>query len=368
MLIDASNTYVDGGYDEGTQYYNATTIAPTATTESSTGLVYAYYDPTTQAYGTDPCAGCQPAVWDPQSQEYYVLPSTSDNPAAPPPPEDPYTFYNTATSAYAREACDTCVPVVYDSTEGKYFTTGEAQEAQAQSAPDSSADDAAVPAPSAEDAPFSFYNVATEQYTNDNCGADCIPVEIDETSGEYVTKPSTTDGLEDDEDSTTLVDDYTFLLSFANLTNFGNDTTYTIFAPTNAAIVEAINATYAPMMAERNITGEELLEELRNDNARMTRLRRVLLHTIAPSVVRLQGLASPTDVAVLCGPSVLAEPAPNATSYAAVGGAAVLLADVPVATGLMSIVDAPPNWPYDPTEVDAWTCTAAAAALYPGLL
>ncbi|XRB04895.1 FAS1 domain-containing protein [Pycnococcus provasolii] len=97
----------------------------------------------------------------------------------------------------------------------------------------------------------------------DSCGDACIPVRYDAASGNYVTdEGSQGNGLEDDEDSTTLVDDYTFLLGFANLTNFNNETQYTIFAPTNVAVIDAMNTTYRNFIeiafnGEKNVTGAD---------------------------------------------------------------------------------------------------------------
>lgn len=383
-LVDASNTYVDNGYDGGTTYYQADQYAPTQSSQQSTGLVYAYFNPATNEYTTDPCAGCQPAVWDPETQQYYVLPdaneATKANPAAPPPPSDPYTFYDTKTQSYTKENCgESCVPVVYDPVEGKYFTTGESSSSPQASTNTSTTttaggEESSSSTATAEDETFRFFNVDTNEYTMDSCGDACIPVRYDAASGNYVTdEGSQGNGLEDDEDSTTLVDDYTFLLGFANLTNFNNETQYTIFAPTNVAVIDAMNTTYRNFIeiafnGEKNVTGADVLDALSQNDARMRRLRRVLLHSIAPSILRIQGLGEDgTSVGVLCGPDVEVYPAANSTDYASVGGGAVLLGDIPVATGLMSIIDSPVDYPYDPEEVDAWTCLPVVQQMYPDL-
>ena len=281
-LVDASNTYVDNGYDGGTTYYQADQYAPTQSSQQSTGLVYAYFNPATNEYTTDPCAGCQPAVWDPETQQYYVLPdaneATKANPAAPPPPEDPYTFYDTKTQSYTKENCgESCVPVVYDPVEGKYFTTGESSSSPQASTNTSTTttggEESSSSTATAEDENFRFFNVDTNEYTMDSCGDACIPVRYDAASGNYVTdEGSQGNGLEDDEDSTTLVDDYTFLLGWANLTNFNNETQYTIFAPTNVAIIDAMNTTYRNFIeiafnGEKNVTGADFLDALSQDDA-----------------------------------------------------------------------------------------------------
>ena len=74
--------------------------------------------------------------------------------------------------------------------------------------------------------------------------------------------------------------------------------------------------------------------------------------------VRLHEAAPAFTVTPMCGPALSVSPSTNATGFVRVGGARVLLANLP-SSGARSLLTVLLSWPaaeFADADVDAWTC------------
>ena len=409
ILLEATDQYNQGNFPtDQTTFYEADKFAPVApppaTAPSSSppsdgGVevnvqqqqqqpIYAYYNKATEYYQNDPCDECVGVIYNSTSDSYTVIGNDDtaeeegELDAAAEEPSQRFTWYDPEQGEYATEGCDACVPVLYDELTDRYHVTGVS---------DAADNDAslvfAAPAPDIDDEDifYDFYSDdESDLYTTAGTPRAVSSVEIieEEEADGAAAAPSADEGatvesvaieVEDDNEEESvgrfnsnstvrfdaLIGDYVLLLAATNASAaLGGAEAYTVFAPTDDAIRAGVSRLYPDLEGVESLV--TTLQGRMDDDVALERLRKRVLNSIVVGErVRLHEAAPAFTVTPMCGPALsVSPPSTNATGFVRVGGARVLLANLP-SSGARSLLTVLLSWPaaeFADADVDAWTC------------